>query len=56
MEPGQSVEANHLLLPVRLDEAALALEDVVPMVVNACAAVGTCSAIVSIVVAVIALK
>ena len=35
LQAGQGVEATGLLLPVRLGEVALALEDIVPRLVNA---------------------
>jgi hypothetical protein len=48
LEPGKSVEATGLILPVRLDEAALALEDIVPRLVNAAADTGDCRAVAAI--------
>jgi hypothetical protein len=49
LEPGQAVEAAGLTLPVRLGEVALALEDIVPRLVNASGCVDGCRAIVAIV-------
>lgn len=49
LQAGQGVEATGLLLPVRLGEVALALEDIVPRLVNAAGCVDGCRAVVSIV-------
>lgn len=49
LHAGQAVEATGLTMPVRLGEAALALEDVVPRLVNAAGCVEGCRAVVSIV-------
>ncbi len=48
LQPGEAVEANGLILPVRLGEAALALEDIVPHLVNSADSHGTCRAVVAI--------
>lgn len=45
--PGEAVETSGLVLPVRLDEAAYALEDLVPSLVNA-SGVGDCRAVAAI--------
>jgi hypothetical protein len=34
LSPGEALEATSLVMPVRLDEAALALEDIIPRLVN----------------------
>jgi len=49
LQPGQGVEATGLTLPVRLGEVALALEDIVPRLVNAAGCVEGCRAVVAIV-------
>lgn len=49
LQPGQGVEATGLTLPVRLGEVALALEDIVPRLVNAAGCVDGCRAAVAIV-------
>ena len=47
LAPGKAIEATGLLMPVRPDEVALALEDVIPRLVNS-AACGDCPAVVAI--------
>jgi hypothetical protein len=47
LDPGRAVESSGLVLPVRIDEAAYALEDLVPSLVNR-SAVGTCRAVAAI--------
>lgn len=49
LQPGQGVEATGLVFPVRLGEVALALEDIVPRLINASGCVDGCRAVVSIV-------
>lgn len=49
LRPGQTVEATGLIMPVRMSEAALALEDVVPRLVNAGASRRDTKAIIAIV-------
>jgi hypothetical protein len=43
------LEATGLILPVHLGEAALALEDIVPRLVNAASEIGDCPAVAAIV-------
>jgi hypothetical protein len=47
LAPGKAIEATGLLMPVRPDEVALALEDVIPRLVNTVGG-GDCPAIVAI--------
>jgi hypothetical protein len=49
LQPGQGVEATGFVLPVSLGEVAIALEDIVPRLVNAAGCVEGCRAVVSIV-------
>jgi hypothetical protein len=46
--PGEAIEATGLVMPVRLEEAALALEDVVPRLIDS-AGRGGCRAVMAIV-------
>jgi len=46
--PGRVIEATRLKLPTRLDEAALALEDIVPALVNASENAGDCRTVAAI--------
>jgi hypothetical protein len=48
LDPGKSVEATCFAMPVRLGEAAIALEGLVPRLVNSSAEAGTCGAVVAI--------
>lgn len=48
LEPGRAVEASCFILPVRPDEVALAIEDLVPHLVNAASDAGDCRAIAAI--------
>lgn len=48
IEPGQAVEAACFILPVRPDEVALAIEDIVPRLVNSTRGIGDCRAIAAI--------
>jgi hypothetical protein len=48
LEPGRAVEAACFILPVRPDEVALAIEDVVPRLLNATKGVGDCRAVAAI--------
>jgi hypothetical protein len=45
--PGEAIEATGLLMPVRLDEVALALEDIIPGLVNS-SGIASCSAVMAI--------
>jgi hypothetical protein len=47
LAPGEAIEATNLVMPVRLDEAALALEDVIPRLVNS-SGLGSCGAVMAI--------
>lgn len=49
LQAGQGVEATGFVLPVSLGEVALALEDIVPRLINAAGCVDGCRAVVSIV-------
>jgi hypothetical protein len=49
LQAGQGVEATGFMLPVSLGEVALALEDIVPRLINAAGCVDGCRAVVSIV-------
>jgi hypothetical protein len=49
LQPGQGVEATGFVLPVSLGEVAVALEDIVPRLINAAGCVDGCRAVVSIV-------
>ncbi|MDO8915745.1 MAG: hypothetical protein Q7W16_06650 [Coriobacteriia bacterium] len=49
LQPGQGVEATGFVLPVSLGEVAIALEDIVPRLINAAGCVDGCRAVVSIV-------
>lgn len=46
LAPGEAIEATDLAMPVRLDEAALALEDIIPRLVNS-SGLGSCRAVMA---------
>ncbi len=48
LAPGQALESTGLTMPVRLEEAALALEDIVPGLVNS-SGLGGCRAVMAII-------
>lgn len=49
LEPGQAIEESRLILPVHFDEVALALEDLVPRIVNSTRGAGDCRAVAAII-------
>ncbi len=49
LQPGEALEATGMILPVRLGEAALALEDIAPRLVNDAHAANDCRAVVAII-------
>lgn len=48
LEPGEAIETTRFILPVRLDEAALALEDIIPSLINTADGKGDCRAVAAI--------
>lgn len=48
LEPRRAVEASCFVLPVTLSEAALAIEDEIPRIVNSTKGVGDCRAVAAI--------
>lgn len=48
LRPGRVIEATRLVLPTRLEEAAIALEDIIPALVNAAEGVGDCRTVAAI--------
>jgi hypothetical protein len=48
LKPGEAIEVTRFILPVRLNEAALALEDMIPSLINNADGEGDCRAVAAI--------